>query len=106
MNLQGQPSRIEVESLILDLESHRVWRGSVEFHLSATEFKLLFLLASNPGKVVTRSRILSYVWEYSFDGDSNIIESVISNIRKKVDSMGPRLIHTVREVGYSIRVPE
>lgn len=106
LNLQGQASRIEVDSLILDLDSRRVWRESLECHLSATEFKLLYLLASNPGKVITRSRILNHVWQYSFDGDSNIIESVISNIRKKVDSTGPRLIHTVRGVGYTIRVPE
>lgn len=106
MNLHQKSSRIEIDSLILDTESRRVWRSSVESQLSATEFNLLHLLASNVGKVMTRSQILNHVWEYSFDGDSTIIESVISNVRKKVDYVEPRLIHTVRGVGYSIRVPE
>lgn len=106
MNLAAGPSRIEIDTLVMEIDSRRVWRGSVECHLSATEFNLLHFLASNPGKVLTRSQILNHVWQYSFDGESTIIESVISNIRKKVDSENTRLIQTVRGVGYSIRVPE
>ena len=105
INLLDKPSRVEIDSLILDTESRRVWRGSVETQLSATEFNLLHLLASNPGRVLTRSQILNHVWEYSFDGDSTIIESVISNIRKKIDFAEPRLIHTVRGVGYRLDPP-
>jgi two-component system OmpR family response regulator len=57
----------------------------------------------NSGRVVSRSQILEHVWQFDFDGDSSIIESFISNIRKKVDRVDPKLIHTVRGIGYTIR---
>ena len=59
----------------------------------------------NAGRVVSRGQILDHVWEYDFGGESAIIESFISSLRKKVDATGPKLIHTVRGVGYSIREP-
>lgn len=99
------PARRAVGDLELDDDAHRVWRAGVEAHLSATEFKLLRCLMNNVGRVVTRAQILDHVWEYDFDGESAIIESFISNLRKKVDSAGPKLIHTIRGVGYSIREP-
>lgn len=98
-----KPNIIEIDSLVIDVEAHRVWRNQVESHLSATEFNLLHYLASNVGKVMSRSQILDHVWQYDFDGDSSIIEAVVSNIRKKVDHAEPRLIHTVRGVGYTMR---
>jgi len=101
--LAVKPNVIEIDSLIIDVEAHRVWRNQVELHLSATEFNLLHYLASNVGKVMSRSQILDHVWQYDFDGESSIIEAVISNIRKKVDHVDPRLIHTVRGVGYTMR---
>lgn len=73
--------------------------------MSATEYKLLRCLMTNAERVVTRAQILDHVWDYDFDGESAIIESFISNLRKKVDTDGPRLIHTVRSFGYSIREP-
>jgi two-component system, OmpR family, response regulator len=99
------PSRIVVGDLELDDDAHRVWRAGAELRLSATEFKLLRCLMVNSGRVVTRAQILDHVWEYDFDGESAIIESFISNLRKKVDHVEPRLIHTVRGVGYSVREP-
>jgi two-component system OmpR family response regulator len=75
-------------------------------HLSATEYKLLRMLITNAGRVITRAQILDHVWQYDFDGESAIIESFISNLRKKVDAHEPKLIHTVRGVGYSLRRPE
>lgn len=99
------PARYRVGDLELDDDAHRVWRGGVEAHLSATEFKLLRCLMTNTGRVVTRAQILDHVWEYDFDGESAIIESFISNVRKKVDTVEPKLIHTVRGVCYSIREP-
>lgn len=99
-------SLLEVHDLVMDTEAHRVWRGGTEFHLSATEFTLLRFLMTNAGKVVTRPRILDHVWQYDFGGESSIIETYISNIRKKVDNTGHRLIRTVRGVGYTIRGPE
>lgn len=98
-------SRMQVGDLVLDGDAHRVWRGDDEVALSATEFKLLRCLMSNAGRVVSRGQILDHVWNYDFDGESAIIESFISNLRKKVDKHDPKLIHTIRSIGYSIREP-
>ncbi len=106
------PVRYEVADLVLDDDAHRVWRAGTEVHLSATEYKLLRMLITNVGRVITRAQILDHVWQYDFDGESAIIESFISNLRKKVDVAPaggepvPKLIHTVRGVGYSLRHPE
>ena len=100
------PTRYEVADLVLDDDAHRVWRNGTEVHLSATEYKLLRMLITNVGRVITRAQILDHVWQYDFDGESAIIESFISNLRKKVDAHEPKLIHTVRGVGYSLRRPE
>ena len=100
------PVRYEVADLVLDDDAHRVWRAGSEVHLSATEYKLLRMLITNAGRVITRAQILDHVWQYDFDGESAIIESFISNLRKKVDTQEPKLIHTVRGVGYSLRHPE
>jgi len=99
------PHRWQVADLVLDGDAHRVWRAGQEATLSATEFKLLACLMANAGRVVTRGQILDEVWQYDFGGESAIIESFISSLRKKVDADGPRLIHTVRGVGYAVREP-
>ena len=96
-------SRLTVADLSLDLDSRRVWRGEVEAHPTGTECNLLRVLMANAGRVVTREQILDSVWQYDFNGESSIIESFIRNLRKKVDFVEPKLIHTVRGVGYSIR---
>ena len=101
----GISSRLAVADLSMDLDSHRVWRGEVEAHLTATEFNLLRVLMANAGRVVTRDQILDSVWQYDFNGESSIIESFIRNLRRKVDFTEPKLIHTVRGVGYSLREP-
>ncbi|MFK8022619.1 MAG: response regulator transcription factor [Ilumatobacter sp.] len=98
-------TQLRVADLILDEDAHRVWRGPDEVNLSATEFRLLRCLMSNAGRVVSRGQILDHVWNYDFDGETAIIESFISNLRKKADHSDPRLIHTVRGVGYVIREP-
>ena len=98
-------SRLAVADLSMDLDSHRVWRGEAEAHLTATEFTLLRVLMANAGRVVTREQILDSVWQYDFNGESSIIESFIRNLRKKVDATEPKLIHTVRGVGYTVREP-
>lgn len=103
--LAGGPSRLQVADLSLDLDARRVWRGGVEAQLTATEFNLLRVLMANAGRVVTRDQILDTVWQYDFNGESSIIESFIRNLRRKVDSGEPKLIHTVRGVGYTIREP-
>ena len=98
-------ARLQVHDLVLDTEAHRVWRGTAEAQLTATEFSLLRLLLVNAGRVVTRAQILDHVWQYDFAGESAIIESFISTLRRKVDAQQPKLIHTVRGIGYSIREP-
>ena len=97
--------RHQVHDLVLDEDQHRVWRGEHEVHLTATEFILLRCLLVNVGRVVTRAQILDHVWQYDFSGESAIIESFVSTLRKKVDAGDPKLIHTVRGVGYTIREP-
>ena len=101
--LGNRDARLRVADLEMDLDSHRVWRGGVEANLSPTEFNLLRCLMVNVGRVVTRAQILDSVWQYDFNGESTIVESFVSNLRKKLDAAEPKLIHTVRGVGYSIR---
>lgn len=98
-------TRHQVHDLVLDDDAHRVFRSEAEVLLSATEYKLLRLLITNAGRVVSRAQILDHVWQYDFDGESAIIESFISNLRKKADAVEPKLIHTVRGVGYILREP-
>lgn len=99
----GSESRFVVGDLVIDDDAHRVWRGTDEIHLTGTEYRLLRCLVANAGKAVSRNQILEYVWQFDFDGDSSIIESFISNLRKKVDGGRQKLIHTVRGIGYSVR---
>jgi len=103
----GRVERRELRAgeLVLDEDGHEVRVAGEPVHLTPTEFKLLRLLLSNVNRVVARGQILDHVWEYSFDGESAIVESFISALRRKVDIGEQRLIHTVRGVGYSLREP-
>src|SRR5579872_907623 len=100
---EGHSPRLAVADLELDEESHQVFRGEHTIELTPTEFKLLHYLMLNAGKVVSKSQILDRVWNYDFDGNANVVEIYISYLRKKIDSIGPRLIHTIRGVGYCLR---
>ncbi len=100
-----QSSTLAVADLELDEDSHEVFRGSVPIELTPTEFKLLHYLMLNAGRVVSKAQILDRVWNYDFGGNANVVEIYISYLRKKIDGLGPRLIHTVRGVGYSLRPP-
>ena len=73
--------------------------------LSPTEFKLLRYLMTNAGRVLSKAQILDHVWNYDFNGEANVVESYISYLRRKVDNVQPRLIHTLRGVGYVLRKP-
>ncbi len=92
------------EDLVIDEEAHEVWRQGELVELTATEFNLLRYLLSNARRVVSKSEILDNVWDYDFEGDPSIVETYISYLRKKIDRFSPPLIHTVRGVGYSMRV--
>jgi two-component system OmpR family response regulator len=98
-------STLSVHDLELDDDSHEVRRGGQLINLSPTEFKLLRYLMLNSGRVLSKSQILDHVWNYDFNGEANIVESYVSYLRRKVDVVEPRLIHTVRGVGYVLRVP-
>jgi two-component system OmpR family response regulator len=87
----------------LDEDSHEVRRNGTLVALSPTEFKLLRFLMVNAGRVVSKAQILDHVWEYDFDGESSIVETYVSYLRKKLDPLGPPLIQTVRGIGYRLR---
>ncbi|MCL4117084.1 UNVERIFIED_CONTAM: hypothetical protein GTU68_050762 [Idotea baltica] len=97
------PSLLVAGDLSLDDDAHLVTKASKPVHLTPTEYKLCRLLLTNAGRVVSRAQILDHVWEYDFDGESAIVETFVSSLRKKVDFSEPRLIETVRGVGYRIR---
>ena len=91
--------------LVLDEEAHEVRRAGQLVQLSPTEFNLLRYLMLNAGKVVSKTQILERVWNYDFGGDSRIVESYISYLRRKIDRSNLPLIHTIRGVGYTLRLP-
>ncbi len=86
-------------------KTHEVFRGEAKIHLTATEFKLLRYLMLNPRQVLSKTQILDHVWEYDFNGDDNVVETFVSYLRRKLDRHGLPLIHTIRLVGYSLRLP-
>ena len=92
--------------LALDTEAHRVTRSGETVDLSPTEYKLLHYLLLNTGRVLSRSQLLEHVWEYDFDGDSSVVDTYISYLRRKLDQIEPKLIHTIRGVGFCLRVNE
>jgi two-component system, OmpR family, response regulator len=103
---QGEPgARLAVADLELDAGTYEVRRGGRVIGLTPTEFKLLYYLMTNAGRVLSKAQILDYVWDYSFRGDGNVVESCVSYLRRKVDDGEPRLIHTVRGMGYILRIP-
>ena len=97
---------LSFSDLELDEETREVRRGGRRIDLSPTEFSLLRYLLLNARKVVSKAQILDHVWQYDFGGDGRIVETYISYLRKKVDANGRPLIHTLRGVGYSLRLPE
>lgn len=103
---QDAQSVLTLADLRIDDVAHRVTRGSTELHLSPTEYKLVQFLVQNTGRVMSRGQLLSNVWGYSPDDDPSVVETYIGYIRKKVDAFEPKLIHTVRGVGYTMRVQE
>jgi two-component system OmpR family response regulator len=97
--------RLRFADLEMDEDAHEVWRGDRAIDLTATEFSLLRFLLMNPRRVLSKAQILDHVWHYDFGGDPAIVETYISYLRKKVDVVEPHLIHTVRGVGYVLRLP-
>jgi two-component system OmpR family response regulator len=99
-----EPTTLKVDDLVLDLLSRRVTRGDATIELRPREFALLEYLMRNTGKVVSKTMILSHVWDYSFDPQTNIVDVLVSRLREKIDRrFEKKLLHTVRGVGYVVR---
>jgi two-component system OmpR family response regulator len=92
--------------LTLDEGRHEVFRGETAIELTATEFNLLRYFLLNPRRVLSKSQILQNVWRYDFGGNSNVVETYVSYLRRKLDADGPPLIRTVRQAGYMLEVGE
>jgi two-component system, OmpR family, response regulator len=101
----GSTARLEFADIVLDDDTHEVWKAGEAVALSPTEFKLLRYFMANPSRVLSKAQILDHVWNYDFGGDANVVESYVSYLRRKVDTTEPRLLHTLRGVGYVMRRP-
>jgi two-component system, OmpR family, response regulator len=98
-------STLRYADLEMDEDAHEVRRAGKLIDLSPTEFNLLRYLMSNAGRVVSKAQILDRVWSYDFGGDGRIVESYVYYLRRKIDRKDPHLIHTIRGVGYALRLP-
>ncbi len=102
---EHQTERLVFADIELDDDAHEVFKGGVPVELSPTEFQLLRFLMANSGRVMSKAQILDHVWHYDFGGEATVVESYISYLRRKIDTTHPRLLHTVRGVGYVLRLP-
>ncbi|MEO6713087.1 MAG: response regulator transcription factor [Mycobacteriales bacterium] len=98
-------ARQQFADIELDDDTHEVWKAGKLVVLSPTEFKLLRYFMQNAGRVLSKAQILDHVWHYDFGGEANVVESYVSYLRRKIDTTEPRLLHTLRGVGYVLRVP-
>jgi two-component system OmpR family response regulator len=101
----GGEAKLRFADLELDDETREVFRAGATIELTDTEYRLLRFLMKNPRRVLTRAQILDHVWEYDFAGDARVLETYVSYLRKKLEARGPRLVQTVRGVGYALRLP-
>jgi len=86
---------------MLELDKHRVLRGNIRIELTPKEYALLELFMRHPGQIITRTMIAEKVWDYHFDSGTNIIDVHVSHLRNKIDKdVEPKLLHTVKGVGY------
>ena len=96
---------LKIANLTLDCNKHEVFRDEISIKLSAKEFSILEYMMRNKGKVVSKEKIEEHVWDFDYEGGSNIVEVYIKFLRKKIDNdFSPKLIHTIRRVGYVLKV--
>ena len=100
-----ETARMAFADIEMDEETHEVWKAGRLVALSPTEFKLLRYFMQNTGRVLSKAQILDHVWNYDFGGDANVVESYVSYLRRKLDTTQPKLLHTLRGVGYTLRLP-
>jgi two-component system OmpR family response regulator len=103
---QEPGERLVFEDLEMDDAAHEVTRGGTQIDLTPTEYALLRYFLLNPRRVLSKEQILDHVWHYDFGGDASIVETYVSYVRRKIEVGRPRLLHTVRGVGYVLRLPK
>jgi DNA-binding response OmpR family regulator len=104
---EGGATVLKLADVVMDLASREVRRGKDDVRLTPREFALLEYMMRNPNKVLTRTAIAEHVWDYNFDWQSNVVDVFVNYLRKKLEGDGkPRLIHTVRGVGYVLKEPD
>jgi two-component system OmpR family response regulator len=102
-----RPTVLEVGDLRLDPAARRAWRANTELVLSPKEFALLELFLRHPGEVISRTRLLEHVWDFAFDGVSNVVDQYVGYLRRKIDKpFGRHDLETVRGAGYRLRAPD
>ena len=98
-------NRFEIADLIVDCDARAVFRGTIPIILSSKEFSILEYLVRNKGVVLTREKIEQHIWNYDYEGGSNVVDVYIRYLRRKIDdNFDPKLIHTIRGMGYILRV--
>jgi DNA-binding response OmpR family regulator len=98
---------IRVGGVTINTISHEVHRDGTGVHLTSKEYALLELFARNPNRVLTRAQIAEHIWDFSFVAMSNVVDVYVGYLRRKLgDNREPRLLHTVRGIGYQLRVPK
>ena len=96
---------LKIANLTVDCNKHEVFRDEISIKLSAKEFSILEYMMRNRGRVVSKEKIEEHVWDFDYEGGSNIVEVYIKFLRKKIDNdFSPKLIHTIRRVGYVLKV--
>ena len=97
----------KISDLTVDCNTHTVFRGNSQIKLSAKEFAILEYMIRNKGKVVSKERIEEHIWDFDYEGGSNVVEVYMRFLRKKIDdNFSPKLIHTIRRVGYVLKVED
>ena len=98
---EGTLSRLQIANLILEIDGHRVYRDKLKIELTPKEYALLEYFMRRPGQVITRTMISTNVWDYHFDPGTNVIDVHVSHLRSKIDKdFEPKLLHTIKGVGY------
>jgi len=95
--------KLRFADVVMDEETHEVWRAGHPVALTATEFNLLRVFLLNPRRVMSKAQLIDYVWHYDFGGNQNIVEAYVRYLRRKLEPYGPPLIHTIRLVGYVLK---
>jgi len=102
-----EPMQLKIANLQVDLLARKAWRGTIRIDLTAKEFSLLAVLARRQGEILSKTAIAELVWDMNFDSNTNVVEVAIKRLRGKIDSaFTPKLLHTIRGMGYVMEVRE